>query len=215
MLDQLTCVSNTLPLHFTYSEELYDVFTELLRPLPLPVFRNFLATLPPEPGPFPPHWHIALLINMLLPFLAAPPRKAQIFNVTQNDLIKHYLPHAANANSAAENAKMSLLVEHILFYMFSEGRLEPSIELTNAVEKGIRARAVKATGDARRRGKGKSPEEQAAKGVLDMSAERIRVLLGMLDPATSIGGIADADASFSSSQLSDLTATPSVDDEEN
>lgn len=207
-----------MPQHFTYPEELYDVYTELLRPLPLPIFRDFLALLTPPRENFPLLWHIALLTNLLLPFLATLPRKANIFDTTQDDLIKYYLPHTANATAMTENAKMSLLIEHILFYMWKDGRLKPSAALIGAVEKGIKARESKAIGDGRKRDKFNNSEEQSAKMVLGLSAERIRMLMGMMElgeveagAASNGHSVVDGDLS-SSSQLSDITQTSSMDE---
>jgi hypothetical protein len=163
---------------------------------------------------------IGLLANLLLPLLAAPPRQAQIFETTQEDLIRWYVPHAANATSIVENARMSLLIEHLLFYMWTDGRLEANAALTAAVERGIHAREAKAIGDARRKDKGKTPDEQAAKGVLDMSAERIRMAIAMLDTGASAGVTkkpghvyTDGNDVFSS-QLSELTQTPSLEEDD-
>jgi hypothetical protein len=183
------------------------------------VFRDFLAALTPQVT-FSLDWRIPLLANTILPFLAAPPRRPEIFAVTQQLLIRHYVPDAANATSIVENAKMSLLVEHLLFDMWSEGRLESSNTLTAAVEKGILARETKAIGDARRKDKGRTSEEQAAKVVLQLSAERIRMTLALLDSGVTAGnsrgtgGVLGHDVDFSSSQLSELTETPSIEDED-
>jgi hypothetical protein len=208
---KLADVAQGLPQYFTYMEELFDVYTEMIRPLPLPVFRDFLST-----ATLPADRQIGLLANHILPLLAVPPKHPRIFEVIQDDLIKYYLPHAANATSIVENAKMSLLIENLLFYMWTDNRLEPTPSLTSAVEKGIRARRAKAIGDARKRDKGRTPEEEEARGVLEMSAERIELMLQMLHPGAVAGaGRECAEGEFmASSQLSELAQTPSADEDE-
>ena len=215
---KLLNLSNGLPGHFIYIEDLYDIFTEYLKPLPLPYFRDFFATLTPTEGSYPTPNHIALLVNTMLPFLAAPPNRPDIIGVTQEQLIKSYLPHAANATSLVENAKMSLLIEHLLFYMWTSSRLTPGPSLAATVEKGIRARKNKAIGDARRKDKLGNADETAARVVLEMSAERIRMLVGMIgekEDHEADGGVQGGEEAMeSSSQLSELTQTPSLEDDE-
>ena len=123
-------------------------------------------------------------------------------------LVKDYVPHAANATSYSENAKMSLLVEQLLFYMWTDNRLTASETLTAAVEKGIAAREAKATGDARRKDKGQTGEERDAKVVLEMSAERIRMLMGMWGRGRVLGEV----GLESSSQLTDEPLTETEED---
>ena len=140
--------------------------------------------------------------------------------MTQEQLVKSYLPHPANAMSCVENAKMSLLIEHLLFYMWTSDRLTPATALAYAVEKGVQARENKAIGDARRVGKMNNADEVAAKVVLEMSAERIRMVVGMImgggegQAGGGAGGVWDVESGLeSSSQLSDVTGTPSVDED--
>lgn len=176
--------------------------------------------LAPVGAPYPTTYHIALLVNTLIGMLVSREDNVNIFDVTQKEVIKRYVPHATNATAFTENAKMSLLVEHLLFYMWTDGRLEPSKALTAAVEKGINARHAKATGDYRKKDKSNTAEEQSAKVVLELSEQRIEMLMGMMDPghgsavATLDGPVDVEDSMYSSSQLSDVTETPSFEDDE-
>jgi hypothetical protein len=128
----------------------------------------------------------ALLTNMLIPFLAAPPKKTKIFVISQNDLIRDFLPFPANAHSIQENTKMSLVIEALLMSMWAQHKLKGSQALSSAVELGIDARNKRAIGDARKKGKAKNSNEQAAKIELDMSVERIMVLLEMVEAESGI-----------------------------
>jgi hypothetical protein len=171
-------------------------------------------------APYPTTYHIALLVNTLIGMLVIREDNVNIFNVTQKEVIKRYIPYAANTTAFTENAKMSLLIEHLLFYMWTDGRLETNKALTNAVEKGIKARQTKATGDARKKDKLNNAEEQSAKVVLELSAKRIEMLMGMMQPgqatagATMEGLVGHEEDIYPSSQLSDVTETPSLEDEE-
>ena len=102
--------------------------------------------------------------------------------------------------------------------MWAQGKLKGTQALSLAVELGIDARNRRAIGDARKKGKAKNSDEQAAKIELDMSAERIMVLLEMLEAES---GIQRKERKFTlsvedpSSQMSTLTDLDSeVEDED-
>jgi hypothetical protein len=105
---------------------------------------------------------------------------------------------------------MSLLVEHLLFWMWQAEQLDITTAFVNAVEKGIQARQGRAIGDGRRKDKGQSGEEMSARVVLEMSGERISMLVGMMkgDTAAGADGVDGGGMMPSSSQLSELTPTP-------
>lgn len=179
-LPQLALAANALPDDFTDLEDLFDLYTEILRPLPLNVFVQILSTLR-----LPPNILSSLLCNLLIPYLPYTVNVVNIFNLTQDDLVSHFLPASANVNSNSDNAKMSLLLEGLLINMMSEGKLYVDQRFGDSVEEGIRARKEKAIGDARRKGKGNKIVEAEAQKQLVKSAERIMVILEILEMGTA------------------------------
>jgi len=165
-----------LPDVFTGLEDLFDLYTETLRALPLNVFAQFLSTLQ-----LPASTLCGLLCNLLIPYLTCAPTKLDIFDLSQDDLVSYFLPVAANVSSNSDNAKISLLLEALLMNMMSEGKLNIDRRFGDTVEEGIRARKEKAIGDARRKGKENKVVEAEARKALEKSAERIMAILEILE----------------------------------
>lgn len=162
---------------FTSLEELLDVYTEFMRPLSLSTFNFFISNLT-----LPTDGCCALLTNTLLPFLAAPPTKLNIFTTTQEELMSDFFPYSANTASVSENAKMSLLVSTLLMRLWECGRLDPQNgDLRKAVENGVQARKKRAMGDARTKDKGKNPIEERARNQLANTSESILLTLDLLE----------------------------------
>jgi hypothetical protein len=172
----------------------------MIRPLPLSVFTSFVTTLS-----LPLHEQSALLINLLLPFLAVEPKKIDIFNATQEHLIRDFFPCSANVISYLDNYKMALVIQMLLLKMRERGVLDAKDgELRKAVEAGIKARKKKATGNTRTKGKGNNPVENLARDQLGMCSECITVILDMLEMDAGMEPASFADMESESSQLSDL-----------
>lgn len=161
---------------FTDLEDLFDLYTESFRGLPLPAFTQFIATFR-----FPHGGLNALLLNLLIPYIPSAPKTLNIFSTSQETLVDSFLPYAANVHSSVDNAKMSLLIEALMSSMMREGRLKADENFSEAVEEGINSRKTKAIGDARRKFKGRKGVEAEARRELEMSAERILVILDMLE----------------------------------
>jgi hypothetical protein len=165
-----------LPDVFTDLEDLFDLYTESLRGLPLNVFAQFLSTLQ-----LPTNTLCGLLCNLLMPYLTCTPKNLNIFDLSQDDLVNHFLRVPANVNTNSDNAKMSLLLEALLINMMNEGKLRIDRRFGDIVEEGIRVRKEKAIGDARRKVKGNKVVEAEARKELEMSAERIMAILEILE----------------------------------
>ena len=165
-----------MPDVFTGLEDLFDLYTESLRALPLNVFAQFLSTLQ-----LPADTFCGLLCNLLIPYLTCTPKNLDIFDLSQYDLVDYFLPASANVNSNSDNAKMSLLLEAILMNMMNEGKLHIDQRFGDIVEEGIKTRKEKAIGDARRKGKGSKAVEAEARKELENSAERIMAILEILE----------------------------------
>ncbi|KAF2099515.1 hypothetical protein NA57DRAFT_55479 [Rhizodiscina lignyota] len=176
LLALLLKLSCDLPRDFTNNaEEFLDLYTEFLRPLPLPHFCA-LSTNPYIDAAN----HVCLLVNHLIPLTAVSPPK-DLFNITQQDLVRDFIPRAANAYSNVDNAKVSVVLECLFVSMLDHFGIEPTEEFGSAVEEGIRARKARAIGDARKKDKGTSGDEKNARKELDFSSERLMTLLEMIE----------------------------------
>ena len=147
--------------------------------MPLDTFTVLLdnSQLPPKDQPF---FHTNLLLIFLNPpppvydpLTSAPP--------SQLALEKHFLPHAANSNSGADNAKVSLILEKLMMELKNRGALTATDKLASAVLEGIKLRQERAIGDARKVGKGMVGEEKQAKKVLEMSGTRLLAILDAVE----------------------------------
>lgn len=139
----------------------------------------------------------------MIPFLPKAPANLNIFNPEQEKFVKHFLPCAANSTRVSDNLKMSLIIEALLMNMWTSETLHPGKALTDAVKKGIKARHKKCEYNT------KTKEDKKHQAQLVMSAERINLVLEMLEmadePATSIGGLDGTDDMPESSLESDLS----------
>lgn len=122
---------------FLDTEDLFDLFTEFLRPLPLPIFT---ALVLPAKRYLDPDAQSSLDQMLLRPLLSS---NAPVYNanaLTQEDFETYFATFAANTGSAVENAKVSVLLEDLLRLLWTERRLESSATLRKAVDEGIKAR---------------------------------------------------------------------------
>jgi hypothetical protein len=113
--------------------------------------------------------------------MSCTPKNLNIFDLSQDDLVGHFLPACANVSGNSDNAKVSLLLEALLINMMSEGKFRIDQRFGDVVEEGIRTRKEKAIGDARRKGKEIKVIEAEARKELENSAERIMAILEILE----------------------------------
>jgi len=165
------------PDYFNDTEDLFDLFTEFLKPLPLTIFS---ALVLPSKRYLDTHLQASLDQMLLRPLLASSAPKYDENSLTQQDFQNHFAPHAANSTSVVENARVSLLVEDLMRLLWTEGGLQSSKNLRKAVEAGIKARKEKSEGDGRRKTESKAREEEDAMMVLEASGERMVCMLEMI-----------------------------------
>jgi hypothetical protein len=186
LLALLTTISSLSPSLFLDPEDLFDLYTEFLRPLPLPVFSFFIL---PNPNSTSRARRtidansLASLIQMLLrPLLSSAAPVSNANSLTAESFATHFAPFAANVSSVGENARVGICVEGLLRLLWTEGVLANAGEdvrrnVKRAVETGITIREEKASGDGRRKNAGKSAEEWR---FLVAGGERMRALLEMI-----------------------------------
>lgn len=138
----------------------------------------------------------------MIPFLSKVPADLDVFRPEQEKLVKHFLPFSANSSRVSDNLKMSLIIEALLMNMWTAESLWSGKALSDAVQKGIRARAQKC------RYSTKTKEEKEHQKLLSMSGERIELILTTLEmvnePMKSFGGLDGTDETPLSTLDTDL-----------
>lgn len=164
------------PAGFMDTEDLFDLYTEFVRPLPLMVFQQF--AYPPTPY-LDTNSQATLNQTLLRPIISHEAPKFNSGSMMQAELEKHFLPFAANQSSVEENAKVSVLVESLFVMLWRHGGLEATASLHKMVKQGIDARKKKASFDGRKK-TGRKKEQDYMKLMLDVSAGNIAELLGVI-----------------------------------
>lgn len=148
ILQLLSYVAYRLPETFIPLEELYHLFVENTRHLPLPIFQAFVS--PYTLSHFLPAAQTTLCEYMLFGMREDRATDTDEEYLNQNKLETCFLPFAASTNSVIDNAKMSITLESLLMLLADSGMLSVTPELKQAVEKGIHARAAKAQVESRK-----------------------------------------------------------------
>ncbi|GFF62321.1 hypothetical protein IFM47457_00036 [Aspergillus lentulus] len=174
LLHLLSAISEDLPASFTTLEELYHLFVENIRHLPLPIYQAFVS-------PFVlPHFSAAAQTT-LCEFLlfrmrenAAPDTDEEYLN--QAKLEECFLPYAASTPSIVDNAKMSIALESLLVLLADSDMLTVTPELKSAVQEGIMARAEKVQVETRKNQSSRKTEDIEWCWLLE-SGERLMFLV--------------------------------------
>ncbi|KAK4503419.1 hypothetical protein PRZ48_004334 [Zasmidium cellare] len=175
LLTLLTRFSEVAPDKFMDIGELFSLFTEFIRPLPLSIFQQFVMPL----TPYLSTKFSAVLTEMLFrPLLGTNNGNGWI---DQKGFETNFAPHAAITTTAVDNAKVSLLIESLLRALWNANILSGDLtSLKASVEKGISARDEKVAYDGRKKTGRNSVLDEQAKTSLQCSAERMRVLLDVM-----------------------------------
>ncbi|PYH58217.1 uncharacterized protein BO96DRAFT_363760 [Aspergillus niger CBS 101883] len=138
LLQLLSTVSQYLPDDFIPLEDLYHLYAENIRHLPLPVFQAFISpsTLPYLSGPAKTTLCEFLLFRMRES--AAPDSDEEYLN--QAKLEQCFLPYAASTKSIADNTKVSIALESLIILLADNGMLSVTKSLREAVHKGVNRR---------------------------------------------------------------------------
>ncbi|SMY23679.1 unnamed protein product [Zymoseptoria tritici ST99CH_1A5] len=170
LLVLLARISSDAPHLFAETEDLFDLFAEFFRPLPLDVFQQFVT---PQTPYFAPDLQASFNAMLFRPLLGSSTTTGII---TQEIFEEQFAANAATNTSLEDNAKVSLLTESLLRALWSTKLLSSDFSrLGNVVEDGINARNDKVSG---RKGNAKRSEAEAhARQLLKCSSERLRVLV--------------------------------------
>jgi hypothetical protein len=176
-------VSYYLPETFAPVDELYERFTDQVRALPLPMFRLFVES---NHAALPKDVQVAYLRMIIEEMLPRHPDPADVdpvggagTGVTMLVMQECFLPFAANKVTAEDNAKLSLALESLMWFVFPLIEVEYSAGLRRAVERGIKAREDK----IKKRPGAVSAADKAAREALARSARNLRAFVDVIAAA--------------------------------
>ncbi|KAL9078277.1 MAG: hypothetical protein Q9157_002792 [Trypethelium eluteriae] len=178
LLALLSKVAETTPACFITLEDLLDLFTEFIRPLPTPLLSMFVS---PPSHYLSNHVQASLNRTLLRPLLGLSDSGVDTTQLDQAHLENDYLPRKANSTTVSDNAKVSLLVEGLLRSLLNRGDLHLTMTLQRATEWGVEARRTCMDWDGRKRTTERRQEEEWSEMVLEMSAARITAVLDALN----------------------------------
>jgi len=179
LLHLLSAVSESLPDTFTTLEELYHLFVENIRHLPLPIYQSFIS---PHVLPYFSAAAQTTLCEFLLFRLresTAPETEEEY--LSQTKLEQCFLPYAASTASVVDNTKMAIALEALVMLLAESEMLKVTPELRTAVEDGIMARADKAQ-DVKRSQSSKQVEDIEWCWLIE-SGERLLFMINELVPS--------------------------------
>ncbi|KAI1075373.1 hypothetical protein F5B20DRAFT_560082 [Whalleya microplaca] len=174
--------------------DLYQRFETTTKSLPLPLFTAFVNN---HPSTLRLESQISILqgvLLLLMPSSAPSPARvdpAREDGISARILERCFLPFAANTLAADDNAKVSVLLEHLAQIVWREEPAQFAAggvkeRLSAAVEKGVAARSAKVkrkkTGARGGRGSGSGGEDPDAEAriVLEMSGKRLLAMAELI-----------------------------------
>ncbi|EPS33365.1 hypothetical protein PDE_08327 [Penicillium oxalicum 114-2] len=177
LLGILSRVSDRLGKDFVGLDELYQHFAENIRRQPLLVFQAFVSPLVlPELDDEAQSTLCEYLVHSMIESAA---RASHVDRLTDQKLEECFLPFAAAAASALDNAKFSILLEALVTLLASRGFIKQSPSLKKAVQTGIDRRAQR-TQEESHRGHGRKNKDVLDWSCLLESGERLNFLVDLL-----------------------------------
>ena len=165
--------------------ELYDKFATSVRGLPLDLFRLFVSS---HSTPLPDDVYVSFLrgiVDKLLPNHPDPgsvdPETDDHYGVSVDILRRCFLPFAANKIFTEDNAKLSLVLEHMLRFLWTRSRIPRASSLRPAIEAGIAARNEKSKSRKVGRTKNVEAAESSARQILDDSSQNLTILIELIE----------------------------------
>ncbi|CAG8192841.1 unnamed protein product [Penicillium olsonii] len=146
LLGLLSKFSVTLPKDFLPIDDIYHMFAENIRDLPLPVFQHMvtpsnLQGLEPEA-----HSSLCEMIFFVMRESSAPTSEDDFLTAAKFETC--FLPYMAASPTAANNAKISILLEAMMALLYNEKMLSATPGLVKAARTGIERRQDACRGDS-------------------------------------------------------------------
>lgn len=179
LLHLLSSVSEALPDSFVCLEDLYHLFVENIRHLPLPIYQAFLSpsTLPY----FSAEAQTTLCECLLFRLRESGAPETDEEYLSQNKLEQCFLPFAASSASVADNVRMSIALETLLTLLAESDLLRLTTDLLDAAQEGIEVRADRALDEIRRNKASRQTEDIEWCWLIE-SGERMMFLLNEVFP---------------------------------
>ncbi|KAK4165340.1 hypothetical protein QBC43DRAFT_315761 [Cladorrhinum sp. PSN259] len=183
----LSAAAHYLPdMKFFSTTHVYQSFSDMVRNLPLPLFPLFMDA----DSDLPDFIKVSLYRNVaedLLPQNRPDPddidKETNDDNGISTDIMEHcFLPFAASRITAEDNAKLSIVLENMMWVLVSMGEIEDTMSFKNAIEVGIRAREnkVKKKGAAATTNSKANGPEKLARDMLERSSRNLKLFANML-----------------------------------
>ncbi|KAK3333827.1 hypothetical protein B0T19DRAFT_440554 [Cercophora scortea] len=179
----LSAASYYIPISLCPVDELYEKFADRVRLLPLPMFRLFIES---HSTTLPDFAHVSLLRHVLDELVANHPSASDIDPDTDAQhgmsvlmMEKCFLPFAAGTITAEDNAKLSLVLENLLWFIHARHEIPYTASLRRAIGQGIKAREerVKKRGAAATT----AADVVAARDALARSARSLEVFIDIVE----------------------------------
>ncbi|KAK5957426.1 hypothetical protein OHC33_001800 [Knufia fluminis] len=174
-------ISSAREVNWPDLHELYTLFVEFIRPLPLPVFQQFI--LPSKSKGLKPESRMALCEFLLQRTLDSDhTSKVSTFEpMTLDRLVQQYLPYASGKNSIEFQAKVSILLESVLRQLAKDNNIasHQKDDLLDVLEEGIETREAKANnirGSSKYK-KAANKDEEFAVAILQESGKRMKFVV--------------------------------------
>ncbi|RDW81136.1 uncharacterized protein DSM5745_04693 [Aspergillus mulundensis] len=178
----LSIVSNSFPKMFMRLLDLYQLFVENIRHLPLPIYQAFVSPLALTHSiPADCSTLCELLLFGLRDSSAADSDEQYL---TQSKLETCFLPYAAASSSLSDNVKMSITLEALLVLLADGNMIQVTEETKQLTKKGIIRRAEKAQHETRKNQVARMSEDLEW-AWLGESAERLTFLVEEVIPASA------------------------------
>ncbi|KAK4204392.1 hypothetical protein QBC40DRAFT_332417 [Triangularia verruculosa] len=175
----LSAAAHYLPDASFPTPELYQSFSDKVRTSPLPVFRLFMEAHNDLPGFVKVSLYRNIVDDLLPNGLPDPgdvdPESDSRNGISEVMMQKCFLPFPAGRITAEDNAKLSLLLENMLWYLYSATEVTDTKRLKQAIETGIKAREAKIKG----RGRGNAVDK-LAREMLTRSTNNLRLFVRIL-----------------------------------
>ncbi|KAL2857937.1 hypothetical protein BJY01DRAFT_201555 [Aspergillus pseudoustus] len=174
LLQLLSTVSEALPQHLMDLQDLYHLFVEFIRPLPLPIYQSFIS--PFALSHFTPAAQTTLCEFLLYRLRETAAPNSDENYLSQTKLETCFLPYATATLSLSDNAKMSITLESLLMLLAESDLLVITENTKRLTKTGIIRRADKAQYETRKNQLARMSEDMEWSWLCE-SAERLTFLV--------------------------------------
>jgi hypothetical protein len=169
---------------FVAEDELYTLFVEFVKPLPIPMFQQIILPNTSGNASFDAYTHVRMCEAILERTLESRAPRSDDADLTAARLIQHFLPYAASGTSVDAQLRVALLIEALTRAAQKAGTLQQGADMGViqwAVETGVLQRqklAIEARTSGRKSKKNNTDDDEAWRMLLECG-DRMRAIVGM------------------------------------